>query len=146
MEEKRKIIFHRIFGWENWAKSAKMRYFGAFFAIFERFRFTWNTTNKTNCSTWNIYFYAIFHPFGGVSHETPILLCFCNFQWNYSILWNVGFMWICRISLHCRALFEEFFRRKCLAKQFVHLDFAINKRSFWFLLRIYAGFVSIFVL
>ena len=67
-------------------------------AIFERICFTWNTTTKTNCSTWNIYFCAIFHPFGSVSHETPILLYFCYFQWNFSILWNVGFVWICRFS------------------------------------------------
>ena len=105
MEGKRKIIFHRVFEWGNRAKSAQngvfwgvFGHFWVFLAIFERFCFTWNTTTKTNCSTWNIYFYAIFHPFRSVSHETPILLYFCYFQWKFSILWNVGFVWICHFS------------------------------------------------
>ena len=105
-----------------------MRYFGAFFAFFERFRFTWNTTTKTNCSTWNICFCTIFLPFGSVSHETPILLYFCYFQWNFSILWNVDFVWICRFSLHCRGDFWGAFYIKCLAKQFVHLVFIDNEQ------------------
>ena len=96
---KTKIIFHRIFQWENRAKSAQnggvLRRFWPFLRVF---CFTWNTTTKTNCSTWNIYFCTIFHPFESVSHETPILLYFCIFQRNFSILWNVVFMWICRFS------------------------------------------------
>ena len=79
-------------------KCQKWGVLGCFWPFLSGFCFTWNTTAKTNCSTWNIYFCTIFHPFGSVSHETPILLHFCYFQWNLSILWNVSFVWICHFS------------------------------------------------
>ena len=68
MEEKRKIIFHRIFEWENWAKSAQNGVFWGVFGHFWAFFVSHETRPPRRIVPRETYIFAPFFTLSGVFH------------------------------------------------------------------------------
>ena len=68
MEEKRKIIFHRIFEWENWAKSAQNGVFWGVFGHFWAFFVSHETRPPRRIVPRETYIFTPFFTFSGVFH------------------------------------------------------------------------------
>ena len=77
--ENKKLFSHPYFCQKTTQKRA---FFSLFWAILRGFGFTWNTHLKTNCSTWNIYFWRHFNPF------YHLFLPFIILFWQHRVFWG----------------------------------------------------------
>ena len=146
MDENRKIIFHKIFERKNRAKSAKN---GAFWGVFGHFRgffVSHETQPPRRIVPRETYIFAPFFTLSRVFHMKR--------RFYYIFAFFNEILVTCETSLLCGFVafsallgaFRVVFGPKWLAKQFVHLDFAINKCSACLLLHVYAYVVGGFVL
>lgn len=146
MEEKRKIIFHRNFQWEKLGKKCSKRGVLGRFSPFLSIFVSHETQPPKRIVPRETYVFAPFFTLSGVFHmKRRFYYIFAIFN---EILISCETSVLCEfVTFHCTAgCFLRCFRTKCLAKQFVHLDFAINKCPARLLLRIFADVVGAFVL